>query len=188
MSRRVASGCQSIGASALATVLPMNCSGLISFNTDWFDLLAVQRALKSLLQHHSSKASILRWSAFFGGPTLTSYVTAKALRYGQKWIIIISWCHALVFLTPQWGGHGRISVLQMEIHRLQSRKPYPQPQRWLTLTLNQHKWQKIQKGLLQEGKLPIHNTSDTICVGFPHQTTLWFSVDINWVSYELISY
>ena len=39
-------------------------SGLISFRIDWFDLLAVQRTLKSLLQHHSSEASILRDSAF----------------------------------------------------------------------------------------------------------------------------
>ena len=47
-------------------------SGLISFRMDWFDLLAVQGTLKSLLQHHSSKASILRPSAFVNGPTLTS--------------------------------------------------------------------------------------------------------------------
>ena len=40
-------------------------SGLISFRRDWFDLLAVQGTLKSLLQHHSSKTSILRCSAFF---------------------------------------------------------------------------------------------------------------------------
>ena len=39
--------------------------GLISFSMDWLDLLAVQRTLKSLLQHHSSKASIFRCSAFF---------------------------------------------------------------------------------------------------------------------------
>ena len=44
-------------------------SELISFRIDWFDLLAVQGTLKSLLQHHSSKASILQHSAF---PTLTS--------------------------------------------------------------------------------------------------------------------
>ena len=44
---------------------------LISFRMDWLDLLAVQGTLKSLLQHHSSKASILRHSAFFS-PTLTS--------------------------------------------------------------------------------------------------------------------
>ena len=40
-------------------------SGLISFRMDWLDLLAVQRTLKSLLQHHNSKASILQHSAFF---------------------------------------------------------------------------------------------------------------------------
>ena len=46
--------------------------GLISFRMDWLDLLAVQGTLKSLLQHHSSKASILRCSAFFHSPTLKS--------------------------------------------------------------------------------------------------------------------
>ena len=46
-------------------------SGLISFRMDWLDPLAVQGTLKSLLQHHSSKASILRHSAFFS-PALTS--------------------------------------------------------------------------------------------------------------------
>ena len=40
-------------------------SGLISFTVDWLDLLAVQETLKSLLQHHSSKASIFQSSAFF---------------------------------------------------------------------------------------------------------------------------
>ena len=40
-------------------------SGLISFRTDWLDRLAFQGTLKSFLQHHSSKASILKWSAFF---------------------------------------------------------------------------------------------------------------------------
>ena len=45
---------------------------LISFRMDWLDLLAVQGTLKSLLQHHSSKASIHQRSAFFYSPTLTS--------------------------------------------------------------------------------------------------------------------
>ena len=44
---------------------PNEYSGLISFRTDWFDLLAVQGTLKSLIQHQSSKASILQCSAFF---------------------------------------------------------------------------------------------------------------------------
>ena len=46
--------------------------GLISFRMDWLDVLAVQGTLKSLLQHHSSKASIFWLSAFFTVPTLTS--------------------------------------------------------------------------------------------------------------------
>ena len=50
-------------------------SGLISFRIDWLDLLAVQGTLKSLLQHHSSKASILRLSAFFIIQLSHPYVT-----------------------------------------------------------------------------------------------------------------
>ena len=50
-------------------------SGLISFRIDWFDFLAVQGTLKSLLQHHSSKASILWCSAFFKVQLLHPYLT-----------------------------------------------------------------------------------------------------------------
>ena len=58
------------------SVSPSNeYSGLISFRIDWFDLLAVQGTLKSLLQHHSSKASILRRSAFFIVQLLHPYMT-----------------------------------------------------------------------------------------------------------------
>ena len=61
-------------------------SGLISFKTDWFDLLAVQGTLKSLLQHHSSKASILQCSAFIMVQLSHPYMTAgggngKSLQY-----------------------------------------------------------------------------------------------------------
>ena len=58
-------------------------SGLISFRTDWFDLLTVQRTLKSLLQHHSSKASILQCSAFFTvqlyGPIVYGHIHTRLL-------------------------------------------------------------------------------------------------------------
>ena len=50
-------------------------SGLISFRIDWFDLLAVQGTLKSRLQHHNSKASILQHSAFFVVPLSHPYMT-----------------------------------------------------------------------------------------------------------------
>ena len=65
MSQFLASGSQRIGASASAISPSNEYSGLISFRMDWLDLLAVQGTLKSLLQHHSSKASILWRSAFF---------------------------------------------------------------------------------------------------------------------------
>ena len=52
-------------------------SGLISFRMDWLDLLAVQGALKSLLQHHSSKASILQRSAFFTVQLSHPYMTTE---------------------------------------------------------------------------------------------------------------
>ena len=50
-------------------------SGLISFRTDWFDLLAIQRTLKSLPQHHSAKVSILQCSVFFVGQLSHPYMT-----------------------------------------------------------------------------------------------------------------
>ena len=52
-------------------------SGLISFRMDWLDLLAIQGALKSLLQHHSLKASILLRSTFFIGQLSHPYVTTR---------------------------------------------------------------------------------------------------------------
>ena len=64
MSQLFASGGQRIGVSASTSVFPMNIQGLVSFRMDWLDLLAVQGTLKSLLKHHSSKASILWCSAF----------------------------------------------------------------------------------------------------------------------------
>ena len=59
-------------------------SGLISFRIDWFDLLSVQGTLKNLFQHHSSKASILRHSAFFM----------------IQWILAIGSLVPLPFLNP----------------------------------------------------------------------------------------
>ena len=65
MSQFFATGGQNVGVSA-STMSPSNeYSGLVSFRIDWFDLLSVQGTLKGLLQHYSSKASILQCSAFF---------------------------------------------------------------------------------------------------------------------------
>ena len=63
-------------------------SGLISFSIDWFDLLAVQGALKSLFQHHSSKASILRCSAFFIVQLLHPYMTSGKTIALTRWTFV----------------------------------------------------------------------------------------------------
>ena len=76
MSQFFTSGGRSIGASFSFSISPSNeYSGLISFTMDWLDLLAGQGTLKSLLQHHSSKASILWPSAFFTIQLSNPYMT-----------------------------------------------------------------------------------------------------------------
>ena len=60
-------------------------SGLISFRMDWLDLLAVQGTLKSLLQHHSSKASVLRCSAFFIVQLSHVYMTTRKTIALTRW-------------------------------------------------------------------------------------------------------
>ena len=82
MSQFLISGGQSIGLSASASVLPMNIQ---DFKIDWFDLLAVQGTLKSLLQHHGSKASISCHSAFFMVKLSYPYMT------GEKTIALTRW-------------------------------------------------------------------------------------------------
>ena len=57
--------------------------GLISFRMDWLDLLAVQGTLKSLLQHHSSKASILQHSAFFAVQLSHPYKAISIYKHGK---------------------------------------------------------------------------------------------------------
>ena len=63
-------------------------SGLTSFRIDWFDFLAVQGTLKSLLQHHSSKASILWCSAFFMVPFSHTYMTTGKTIALTRWTFV----------------------------------------------------------------------------------------------------
>ena len=87
MSQFFASGGQSTGASASASVLPMNIQGWFPLGLiDWFDLLAVQGILNSLLQHHHSKASVLRRSTFF-------MVHPSSTRVCSKSCPLSWWCH-----------------------------------------------------------------------------------------------
>ena len=63
-------------------------SGLISFKIDWLDLLAAQLTLRNLLQHHSSKASILRCSAFFIVQLLHPYMTTEKTITLTRWTFV----------------------------------------------------------------------------------------------------
>ena len=101
MSQLFTSSDQSIGVSASASVLPMN-PGLISFRMDWLDLLAVQGTLNSLLQHHSSKASILQRSAF-----LIIQLSYPYMTYGKT-----------IALTRQIFVHKVMSLLFNMLSRL----------------------------------------------------------------------
>ena len=71
------------------SICPSNeYSGLISFRMDWLDRLAVQGTLKSLLQHHSSKASILQRSAFFIVPLSHPYMTTGKTIGLTRWTFV----------------------------------------------------------------------------------------------------
>ena len=71
------------------TISPSNgYSGLISFKIDWFDHLTFHQTLKSLCQHHSSKASILQCSAFFMVQLLDSYMTTGKTIALPRWTFV----------------------------------------------------------------------------------------------------
>ena len=105
MSQFFASGGQSF---SFNISLSSEYSGLISFRTDWFDLLAVQGTLKSLLQHHSSKVSILQCSAFFmvqlSHPYMTTGKTIALTRQtfvGKVIFLLFNMLSKLVITFPK---------------------------------------------------------------------------------------
>ena len=116
MSQFFTSGVQSIRVSASASVLP---SGLMCFRMDWLDLLEVQGTLKSLLQYHSSKAAILRCSAFFivqlSHPYMTTGKTLALIRrtfVGKVMSLLFNMLSRLVIAFLQRSKHLLISRLQ----------------------------------------------------------------------------
>ncbi|XDA75646.1 hypothetical protein R6Z07F_005811 [Ovis aries] len=76
-------------------------SELISFSTDWFDLLAVQGTLKSLFQHHSLKVSILQCSAFFMVQLSHLYMTTGK----TICVCMCVYIHHIFFIHSSVGGH-----------------------------------------------------------------------------------
>ena len=94
------------------SISPFNeYSGLISFRIDWFDLLAVQGALKNLIQHHSSKASILQCSALFVVQFSHWHVTTEKNILWLCGSLLANWClcfliYCLVFSWHFFQGAG----------------------------------------------------------------------------------
>ena len=85
---------------SFSIIPPKEIPGLISFRMGWLDLLAVQGTLKSLLQHHSSKASILRSSAFFTVQLSHPYMTTGKTIALTRWTFTPpNYCPLLLFLT-----------------------------------------------------------------------------------------
>ena len=119
MSRLFASGGQSIGA--LASVLLIEYAGLISFRIDWFDFLAVQGTVKSLLWHHSSKAPILQCSAFFMVQLSHPYMTIG------KTIALTMWTFVAKVMSLLFNTMSRfvIAFLPRSKHPLISRLQSP---------------------------------------------------------------
>ena len=88
------------------SVSPSNeYSELISFRIDWFDLLTVQGTLKSLLQHHSSKASILQCSAFFTVQHSHPYMTTGKTIALPRWIFVGKVMSLLFNMLSRWVSH-----------------------------------------------------------------------------------
>ena len=80
------------------SISPSNeCSGLISFRIDWFDLPAVEGTLKSLLQHHNSKASILWLSTFFIVHLSHPYTIGKTIALTRQ-TLSAKWCLCFLIL------------------------------------------------------------------------------------------
>ena len=76
--------------------------GLISFRMDWLDLLAVQEIRKSLLQHHSSKASILRCSSFFTVQLSHPYMTTGKIIASTRWTFVGKVMSLLLNMLSSW--------------------------------------------------------------------------------------
>ena len=96
-------------------------SGLISFKIDWFDFLAVQGILKSLLQHHNSKAYTLQCSAFFKVQLSHLYITTGKTIDLTIWTLV----NKVIFLFFNILSRSVISFLSRKVHLLISWLPSP---------------------------------------------------------------
>ena len=121
--------------SSSCSISPSNeYSGLISFRMDWLDLLAVQGTLKSLLQHLSSKASILWHSAFFivqlSHPYMTTGKTIALTRWsfvGNMLLLLSHFSHVRLLVTPWAMAHQAPPSMGFSRQEYWSGVPSPSP-------------------------------------------------------------
>ena len=119
------------------SISPFNeYSGLTSFRMDWLDFLAIQGTLKSLLQHHSSKASILQRSAFFMVQLSHPYLTTGSLRHTltskelsvSLSLITSSACSLLSITFPHESSgtsfHDKLSLVQQGLGKVRVMREY----------------------------------------------------------------
>ena len=131
-------------------------SGLISFRTDWLDLLAVQGTLKSLLQHHSSKASGLQHSAFFMAHLSHPYMTTGKTIALTRRTFVVKIMSLLFNMLPKFviqKGNGNplhYSCLEnpvdrgawwVAVHRVTKSRTRL---KWLSMHACMHRWRKWQ--------------------------------------------
>ena len=95
-------------------------SGLTSFRIDWFDLLAIQGTLKSILQHHSSNASILQHSAFFMVQLSHSYMITGKTIVLTRWTFVGEVISLLFNMLPRFVITFLLRSKHLLISRLQS--------------------------------------------------------------------
>ena len=100
------------------SIIPSN-SGLVSFRMDWLDLLAVQGTLKSLLQHHSSKASVLQCSAFFMIQFSHPYMTTGTINLAM-WTFVAKVISLLFNILSRYDIFFLLSSRHLLISWLQS--------------------------------------------------------------------
>ena len=101
-------------------------SGLISFRMDWLDLLAVQETLKSLIQHYSSKASILWRSAFLNVQLPHPYMTTGKTIALTRWIFVGKEMSLLFHKLSRWP----------QVNNREGTQPYPSAQNWIKVLLS----------------------------------------------------
>ena len=137
--------------------------GLISFRTDWLDLLAVQGTLKSLLQHHSSKASILQCSSFFIVQLSHPYVTTGKTTALTRWTFVgkvmsllfnMSLSLSRLVITYFWSDEscpdasliGRCKCTCGMIHPRKKWYPWPSNHTYLHFILHSYCYMELKLG------------------------------------------